>query len=598
MPSIEAYLNIKTAGQPVYHPTGQELTFISNATGLPQIWSLKKGEERPQHVLQTEERIMFVHYLKNSTKRLFGMDQGVNERGQFYLLHENGEVEDLTVSPDHIHHYGGCSPDGQWIAWSSNRRQTAFFDIYVQNVETKEIRCVYTNDGTYSALAWHPNGKQLLIQKTMTNLDNDLGLLSLETGEVDWLTAHEGEASFHSPQFSEDGMFLYVLTNVGVEFVGLAVINLKTRGLTWLDQPEWDLEELTIHSKKNLLAYTVNAGGRSFGRLYDLIKQERCQWEVPQGTLSDLTFSPDQNALCFVLNGASHPADLWELDLVSLDSQRLTFVSDTPEVQTELVEPELIHFNTFDGLQIPAFYYKPKRVQENQKLPVVVFVHGGPESQIRSVYNPFLQYFISRGYAVCTPNVRGSSGYGKRYIHLDDVRKRMDSVQDLTSLVDWLATEGGADRDKIAVMGRSYGGFMVLAAITHHPDLWAAAIDIVGISSFRSFLNHTSVWRRKLREAEYGSIEKDGDFFDEIDPIHRTDAIKCPLMVLHGANDPRVPIEETEQMVHALQARHHPVDYIRFEDEGHFFVKTKNNITAYSAVADFLDKNIGSVSPS
>ncbi|WEG14668.1 S9 family peptidase [Pullulanibacillus sp. KACC 23026] len=595
MPNIEAFLGVKVAGQPVYDPNGLEVTFISNATGLPQVWALKRGEGEPRQVLKTEERIMFVKYLNHSSKRLFGMDKGVNERGQFYLLHESGEVEELVVSPDHIHRYGCCSPDGKWIAWSSNRRESAFFDVYIQHIETKEFRLVYKNDGTYGAVAWHPNGEQLLIQKTTTNLDHDLGLLSLETGEVDWLTKHDGEASFQSPQFSKDGTQLYVLTNLGVEFVGLASLNLQTRNWTWLDQPDWDLEELTINSRKDLLAYTVNTGGVSKGRLYDLIKQESRQWDTPQGTLSELSFAPDKEALGYVLNGASHPTDIWELDLDSLDSKRLTFVSDSPEVQEHLIEPELIHFNAFDGLEVPAFYYKPKTVSSDQKLPVVVFVHGGPESQIRSVYNPFLQYFISRGYAVCTPNVRGSSGYGKKYIHLDDVRKRMDSVQDLTALVDWLATDGGADRSRIAVMGRSYGGFMVLAAITHYPDIWAAAIDIVGISSFRSFLNNTSVWRRKLREAEYGSVENDGDFFDKIDPIHRTDAIQSPLLVLHGANDPRVPIEETEQMVQALQARNHPVEYIRFEDEGHFFVKTQNNVTAYTAVANFLDQYVGSI---
>lgn len=215
------------------------------------------------------------------------------------------------------------------------------------------------------------------------------------------------------------------------------------------------------------------------------------------------------------------------------------------------------------------------------------------ESQIRAVYNPFLQYFLNRGYAVCTPNVRGSTGYGKTYSHLDDVEKRMDSVQDLTYLVEWLKTEGSADPLKIAIMGRSYGGFMVLAAITHYPEIWAAAIDIVGISSFRTFLENTSVWRRKLREAEYGNIEEHGEFFDQIDPIHHTDKINAPLMVLHGANDPRVPIEETEQIVTELKERNHPIQYIRFEDEGHFFVKLKNNIIAYTRVADFLEKYIG-----
>ncbi|HLO13173.1 MAG TPA: S9 family peptidase, partial [Pseudoneobacillus sp.] len=368
-------------------------------------------------------------------------------------------------------------------------------------------------------------------------------------------------------------------------------IELKTNSFKWLDTRDWDLEGLTMNSDQNLLAYSVNEGGVSKGVIYNLVEATFQTWDTTMGVISDLAFSPNSSKLAYVFNGPKNPSDIWELDLTTYQSSRITYVSQSPMVEARISEPELIHFTSFDGLQVPAFYYKPKDAQG--KLPVVVFVHGGPESQIRAVYNPFLQYFLNHGYAVCTPNVRGSTGYGKTYSHLDDVRKRMDSVRDLTSLVDWLKDEGDADSEKIAIMGRSYGGFMVLAAITHFPNIWSAAIDIVGISSFRTFLEKTSPWRRKVREAEYGSIENDGEFFDEIDPIHHVDKITCPVMVLHGANDPRVPIEETEQIVDELKSRNHPVTYIRFEDEGHFFVKLKNNITAYTGVAKFLDEYIG-----
>ena len=519
------------------------------------------------------------------------MDIGVNEKQQLFLLNGDGGLQPLTDSLAHIHQYGGSSPDGNWISWASNRRHTAYFDIYIQSLETLEIKKVFEADGMYHAVKWFPDGKSLLIERVNSNLDNDFGMLDLSTGEVSWLTPHVGEAKYENPEFSKDGSHLYLLTNKGREFTGLALLNIATKELTWLDQREWDLEGLTISGDKQLLAYTVNAGGISKGVLYDIENNSFDTWESPMGVISELSFSPDSKNLAYVFNGAANPSDIWELDVHSKQSKRLTFVSSLPMVEEQLVEPELISFHSFDGLEVPAFYYKPKNA--DGKLPVVVFVHGGPESQIRAVYNPFLQYFLNRGYAVCTPNVRGSTGYGKSYTHLDDARKRMDSVKDLTALVEWLKREGNAAPDKIAVMGRSYGGFMVLAAITHYPKLWAAAIDIVGISSFKTFLENTSVWRRKLREVEYGSIENDGDFFDEIDPLHRTKDIECPVMMLHGANDPRVPIEETEQMVNELNERNHPVRYIRFEDEGHFFVKLKNNITAYTGVADFLDEYIG-----
>lgn len=588
---IHPYLHVRTASKPLYHPDGGKISFITDYTGLPQVWELNLEGGWPSQVSFTEDRIMFVSHIAGTAKRIVGMDRGVNERNQLFLLQEDGTLLPLTDSLEHIHHYGGSSPDGNWIAWASNRRETAFFDIYIQNLETLEIKKVYEEDGTYHALKWSPDGNHLLMEKVNSNLDNDLGLLEITSGVVSWLTLHEGEAKFENPEFCKDGSQLYVLTNKDREFTGLAAIDLDTKELSYLDQREWDLEGLTISKDKKLLAYSVNAGGISKGVLYDIEAKTMDSWETPMGVITDLTFSPDSQKLAYVFNGATQPSDIWEVDVESKQSKRLTFVSSLPAVEESLTEPELITFQSFDGLEVPAFYYKPKNAAG--KLPVVVFVHGGPESQIRAVYNPFLQYFINRGYAVCTPNVRGSTGYGKTYSHLDDVRKRMDSVRDLISLVEWLKEEGNADPDKIAIMGRSYGGFMVLAAITHYPKLWAAAIDIVGISSFKTFLENTSIWRRKLREAEYGSIENDGDFFGEIDPLHRTKDIECPVMMLHGANDPRVPIEETEQMVAELKERNHPVGYIRFEDEGHFFVKLKNNITAYTGVADFLDEHIG-----
>jgi dipeptidyl aminopeptidase/acylaminoacyl peptidase len=223
---------------------------------------------------------------------------------------------------------------------------------------------------------------------------------------------------------------------------------------------------------------------------------------------------------------------------------------------------------------------------------VVVQVHGGPESQSRPAFNPVVQYFVNRGYAVFLPNVRGSTGYGKSYAHLDDRRKRMDSVRDLAACVEWLVRDGGADPRRIAVMGGSYGGFMTLAAVTSYPELWAAGVDIVGIANWRTFLENTGAFRRKHREAEYGSLEEDGDFLDEISPIHRADRIRVPMIILHGANDPRVPVGESDQIVRVLKEHEVPVEYHRYPDEGHGLVKLQNKVHGYTAIGDFLDRHV------
>jgi dipeptidyl aminopeptidase/acylaminoacyl peptidase len=254
--------------------------------------------------------------------------------------------------------------------------------------------------------------------------------------------------------------------------------------------------------------------------------------------------------------------------------------------------PTLVHYPTFDGREIPAFLYVPQN-QPAKGLPIVINVHGGPEGQSRPVFNPVIQYFVAHGFGVLAPNVRGSTGYGYHFQSLDDVRLRMDSVADLQQAVFWLRKSGIADPRQIAVMGGSYGGFMVLSAITTYPDLWAAAVDIVGIANFVTFLENTGPWRRRLREAEYGSLENDRDFLEQISPIRYVDRIITPLFVVHGANDPRVPVGEAEQIVAALRSRNVPVEYMRFEDEGHGLIKRSNRLVAYPAIASFLDEYRG-----
>ncbi|WP_144528556.1 S9 family peptidase [Peribacillus simplex] len=590
---IKSYLSVGTVSNPVYDPKSNKLFFIADYSGLPQVWAKDFDISEPTRISFTNERITFVKYLNSSSQRglFIGMDVGGNEKQQLFLLKSDGVQIPLTNSPDHKHEYGGLSPDGKWIAWSSNRRHSAYFDIYIQNVETLEIQMVLSKDGLYTSIMWSPDCKSLLIRKTNSQLDNDLGLLNLGTGEMTWLTDHQGEASYKNPHFSKDGDYLYLLTNQDREFFGLAIIDLSTKHLTWLEVGQWDFEGLAMSKDHSKLAFSINEGGISRGILLDLKSSALYTWKTPMGVITSLTFSPDNQKLAYVFNGPTYPSDIWQVDLRKMKTERLTQSLQTKFLENKLIEPILISFKSFDNLQIPAFYFKPNT--QSEKIPVILYVHGGPESQIRAVFNPVLQYFLSLGYAVITPNVRGSTGYGKTYTHLDDVRKRMDSVRDLVSLVDWLKKEGCADPNRVAIMGGSYGGFMVLAAISHYPELWSAAIDLVGISSFRTFLKKTSPWRRKLREVEYGTIEKDGNFYDLIDPLKLADRITSPLMVLHGSNDPRVPIEESEQIVNKLIARNHPVKFICFENEGHSIVKLNNKITAYTAIAHFLNQYIG-----
>ena len=333
-------------------------------------------------------------------------------------------------------------------------------------------------------------------------------------------------------------------------------------------------------------------------------KSETVKLTAP-GIVGSLQFSNDGGKLAFSFSSAKYNSDVWLYDVKSKSLTQITKSSRSDIPQETFVAPKLIAFNSFDGRQISAWFYIPKgaklgiipiagptkTIATNLKpFPVIVSVHGGPEGQERPGFNPLYQYYLSRGYAVLATNVRGSTGYGKTFTHLDDVRKREDSVKDLAFAVEWLKTSGGADAKKIAVTGGSYGGYMTMAAITLYPDLWAAAVDTVGIVNWETFLKNTSGYRRRQREVEYGMLDKDIDFLRSISPIAKVDKIKTPLFVIQGKNDPRVPYTEAEQVVEALKKRGAIVEYKLYDDEGHGISKLKNRLDLYPRVADFLDK--------
>ncbi len=417
-------------------------------------------------------------------------------------------------------------------------------------------------------------------------------------GQVRALTPETDErpALHMAAQWSADRRGLYLLSNRGRQFLALAWLDLASGEMTYLRDEAWDADGLALSRDGRRLALTTNEGGYSRLELFDVSdgwEQRRAlpTPDLPRGVVFGLEWSPDGTKLAFTLDRADDAPDVWVWETTEGTLWRATHSARGGIPLESFVAPAPVHYPTFDGRQIPALLFTPRDVAP-RGLPVVVYVHGGPESQYRPNFNPVVQYLVNQGYAVLAPNVRGSTGYGYEYQSLDDIRLRMDLVDDLRHAALWLAEQGIADPRRIAVMGGSYGGFMVLAAITTYPDVWAAAVDIVGIANFVTFLEHTGPWRRKLREVEYGSLEHDREFLEAISPIYHVDRIIAPLFVVHGANDPRVPVGEAEQMVAALRARGVPVEYLRFEDEGHGLQKRANRLIAYPQIARFLDRYV------
>ena len=304
-----------------------------------------------------------------------------------------------------------------------------------------------------------------------------------------------------------------------------------------------------------------------------------------------ISWSHEGHKILFTLTSGSMPCNLWLLDIDSMRLERVTDSAMEGIDPDELVDAELCHYTSFDGLTVPYWYYKAPGKEKGPR-PVLIDIHGGPEGQERPMFTALTEYLVSQGFNIIAPNVRGSVGYGKTYTHLDDVEKRLDSVQDIDSLVKHLIETGIADKDRIAVMGASYGGFMTLSCVARYPDLWAAGIDVVGMTNLVTFLENTSEYRRAHRESEYGTLARDRETLYHVSPIAKVDDIKAPLMVIHGANDPRVPVTEADMIVENVKSRGVEVKYLRYEDEGHGLAKRKNQLDCYPQVVAFLKKHL------
>ncbi len=586
MADLRALLEMRQAMPLSFSDDGDTLLVGSDVPGTNQLHLLPaRGGELRQ---LTDFRDPVSGQLLPDGRILLEMDESGNERTQLYLLDAvpGVEPEPLVVDPRYIHSSPHVGREGTLLAYATNRRNSVDFDVVARDLRSGEERS-FELGGWCSVAGISPDGRWIVAERLGARSgDSDLFLLEADSGEVVHATPHEGEVAYETPVWLGDTP-VYA-TNDGRDT--LAIV----RDGEVVVESRWDLHCAADDAGRSLL---VDANEDGYSRLTLRDPQTfALRGEVPlpeEGVVEHPIFSKDGSLLAFAFSSATEPHDVYVYDLDAHELRRLTTSPRAVEPST-LVRPELQRFESFDGESVPVFLFLP---EGEAPFPVVVTVHGGPEAQWRPWFTPsfapLTQHLLSRGYAVAAPNVRGSSGYGRRYEHLDDVRLRLDSVADLGALHDWLGARPEIDGSRAVLYGRSYGGYMVLAGLAFQPERWAAGIEMVGISSLVTFLENTSDYRRAAREREYGSLADDRDFLLEASPMTRIDAIRAPLFIQHGANDPRVPVSESRHIHGVLSEKGIRCELLVHEDEGHMIAKLGNRIEAFTRAVAFLDEVLG-----
>lgn len=530
---------------------------------------------------------------------LFQKDVGGNEQNQIFFFDVNEGRERLLTDGESRNSGPVWAQDGSRFAYSSNRGDGTNMDIWIGTPEGPEsAKLLREVEGSWFPMHFSPDGRHLLAIHYVSINEAYVYEIDTETGEAEQMRPLDEAIGYRGAMYGRNGKYIYFVSDEGSEFQRLHRLDRKTRDVEVLTPDlEWDVNAVDLSRDGRLLAYTVNEGGIS--RLYvrDLKRnRDRKIDGLPVGTMGGISFSPDSTRLAVTISASDSSSDVYVHELKKKNNTRWTR-SEVGGLDPEtFVSPELIEYPTFDEVdgeprRIPAFVYKPNN--EADKHPVIVYIHGGPESQFRPSFSSTFQYLLNeQGVAIVAPNVRGSAGYGKSYLQLDNAFKREDSVKDIGALLDWIATQPDLDAERVMVYGGSYGGYMVLASMVHYDERLIGGIDVVGISNFVTFLKNTQDYRRDLRRVEYGD-ERDPEmyeFLQRISPTNNADQISKPLLVIQGANDPRVPLSEAEQMVETIRDNGGTVWYLMAKDEGHGFRKKENREVYLATVAMFVDQ--------
>ena len=600
---LSQYQNTRTAAFRGWAPSGNGMLISTRFGNAAQLHLVTQPGGRREQLTFFDEPVTgrFIPGVSDGAL-LLSVDSGGNENAQLWLLDRQRFQKQLLSDGKSRHLVQAWRRDGSAVVVSNNRRNGKDMDLYrvdPRQPDSLEL-LMEVNGQTWEADDWSADGKWLLLRRYVSINESYAALFDVEKKErTDLPLPIEGKAAIGQLAFAPGGRAVYLTTDTGSEFLRLARVELATREWSWVsDGLNWDVDELTVHRDTGTVAFLINDDGMSRLFLWNpATGQRRSEFRLPLGVVSGLEFSPNGTSLGLTLARPDAPAEAYSLRFSDGELTRWTFSEIGGLDPASFVAPTRIQFKSFDERRVPAYLYKPRvATAAGEKLPVLISIHGGPESQYRPIFSAATQFYVNElGIAVLHPNVRGSAGYGKTYLQLDNAEKREDSVKDIGGLLDWIQQQPELDASRVAVIGGSYGGYMVLATLTNFGDRIKAGIDVVGIANFISFLEKTAPYRVDLRRAEYGDERKPEmrAVFERIAPLHNTDKIKSELLVIHGRNDPRVPFFEAEQIAAKVRSGRRSVWTVFADNEGHGFAKKENADYQRAVEAMFLKKHLG-----
>ncbi len=593
--SIEQFMNtVSIRGRSFSHDESKIL-YTSNKTGIYNIYAVPvKGGEPELLTDSKKESYYIVSAFPNDNRVLFLADSGGNEIYHIFLREEDGSVRDLTPGPGARATFLEWSRDLKSFFYSSNIRDPRVMDVYEMDIKTFTPKLFFKNEKGFTSFIVSGDKKYIALMKMDTEHNTDIYLFDREKSGYKNITAHEGEVRNSIQCFDAETKKLYYASNEGSEFMYIKCYDLAAGTSETVVQKNWPIQSLEFSWNGTYRVTSINNDARTQVEIFNTRQQKNVELPgFPGANITAVLFSRSETLMAFYLSSSKSPDNLYVYDLKSGEYRQLT-ESMNPEIDADhLVKAGVIRYKSFDGLEIPSIFYVPRHIGAGEKIPALVWVHGGPGGQSRLSYRDVVQYLVNHGYAVLAVNNRGSSGYGKTFYKMDDRNHGEGDLDDCVAAKKFLEATGFVDENKIGIIGGSYGGYMVLAALAFRPEEFAVGVDVFGVANWLRTLKNIPPWWESFRKALYaemGNPETDEEYLKKISPLFHADKINKPMIVLQGANDPRVLQVESDEIVAAVKKKGIPVEYVVFADEGHGFRKKKNEIQAYKAILKFLDK--------